>query len=83
MKKIKERFGEDKQRQQQEMMALYKREGANPVSGCLPIFIQIPVFFALYNILFVHHRDAACAVLRLDTRSVGTRSRSTSSTCSA
>ena len=53
MKEIKERFGEDKQRQQQEMMALYKREGANPVSGCLPIFIQIPVFFALYNILFV------------------------------
>jgi YidC/Oxa1 family membrane protein insertase len=53
MKKIKERFGDDRQRQQQEMMALYKREKANPVSGCLPIFIQIPVFFALYNILFV------------------------------
>jgi YidC/Oxa1 family membrane protein insertase len=53
MKKIRERFGDDKPRQQKEMMALYKREKANPVSGCLPIFIQIPVFFALYNILFV------------------------------
>ncbi|MDA0368476.1 MAG: membrane protein insertase YidC [Proteobacteria bacterium] len=53
MTKIKERFKDDRQRQQQEMMALYKREGANPVSGCLPIFVQIPVFFALYKVLFV------------------------------
>ena len=66
MKKIKERFGEDRQRQQKEMMALYKREGANPVSGCLPIFIQIPVFFALYQHPVRHHRDASRAVLRLD-----------------
>lgn len=53
MKKIKERFKDDRQRQQQEMMALYKREKANPVSGCLPLLLQIPVFFALYNVLLV------------------------------
>ena len=53
MLKLRERFGDDKQRLNQEMMALYKREGANPLSGCLPILIQIPVFFALYKVLFV------------------------------
>ncbi|MCA1940168.1 MAG: membrane protein insertase YidC, partial [Caenispirillum bisanense] len=53
MKKLQERFGDDRVRLNQEMMALYKREKANPVSGCLPIFIQIPVFFALYKVLFV------------------------------
>ncbi|HEY1632529.1 MAG TPA: membrane protein insertase YidC [Rhizomicrobium sp.] len=50
---IKARFAEDKVRQQQEMMDLYKREKANPVSGCLPIVIQIPVFFSLYKVLLV------------------------------
>lgn len=53
MMKLRERFGDDKQRMNQEMMALYRREGANPVAGCLPIVIQIPVFFALYKVLFV------------------------------
>jgi YidC/Oxa1 family membrane protein insertase len=53
MKKLQERFKDDKQRLNQEMMALYKREGANPASGCLPIVVQIPVFFALYKVLFV------------------------------
>ena len=53
MEKLRDRFKEDKQRLNQEMMALYKREGANPASGCLPILIQIPVFFALYKVLFV------------------------------
>ena len=38
---------------QQEMMALYKKEKVNPMSGCLPILVQIPVFFALYKVLFV------------------------------
>ena len=51
--KLRERFGEDRTRMNQEMMALYKREGANPVSGCLPMLIQIPVFFSLYKVLFV------------------------------
>ena len=53
MTKIRERFKDDRQQQQKEMMALYKKEGANPISGCLPIFVQIPVFFALYKVLFV------------------------------
>jgi len=53
MERIKERFAEDKVRQQQEMMELYKREKINPVSGCLPMLIQIPVFFSLYKVLFV------------------------------
>lgn len=53
MKKLQERFPEDKVRLQQEMMALYKREKVNPVSGCLPMLVQIPVFFALYKVLFV------------------------------
>ncbi len=53
MLEIRERFGDDKVKQQQAMMDLYKREKINPVSGCLPILIQIPVFFALYKVLFV------------------------------
>jgi len=50
---LRERFADDKQRLNQEMMALYKRDGANPASGCLPIVVQIPVFFALYKVMFV------------------------------
>ncbi len=53
MLELRERYGDDKQKLNQEMMALYKREGANPVSGCLPVVIQIPVFFSLYKVLFV------------------------------
>jgi YidC/Oxa1 family membrane protein insertase len=53
MQKLRERFGDDRQRMNQELMALYKKEGANPVAGCLPIVIQIPVFFALYKVIFV------------------------------
>ncbi len=53
MEKLKQRFPEDKVRQQQEMMELYKREKINPVSGCLPMLLQIPVFFSLYKVLFV------------------------------
>lgn len=51
LKVIQERFKDDKQKQQQEIMALYKAEGVNPLAGCLPIFLQIPVFFALYKVL--------------------------------
>jgi YidC/Oxa1 family membrane protein insertase len=50
---IRERFAEDKMKQQQAMMELYKKEKINPLAGCLPILIQIPVFFALYKVLFV------------------------------
>jgi len=53
MLKLRERFGEDKTKLNQEMMALYKREKANPASGCLPMLVQIPVFFSLYKVLFV------------------------------
>lgn len=53
MQKLRERFADDKMRLNQEMMALYKSEKVNPASGCLPIVIQIPVFFALYKVLFV------------------------------
>jgi YidC/Oxa1 family membrane protein insertase len=53
MTKIRERFGDDRERMNKEMMELYKREKANPVSGCLPQLIMIPVFFALYKVLFV------------------------------
>ena len=53
MTRLKELHKEDKMKLQQEMMALYKKEKVNPMSGCLPIMIQIPVFFALYKVLFV------------------------------
>ena len=53
MARLKELHKDDKMKLQQEMMALYKREGVNPMSGCLPILVQIPVFFALYKVLFV------------------------------
>ncbi len=50
---LRERFKDDKMKQQQAMMELYKREKINPVAGCLPILVQIPVFFALYKVLYV------------------------------
>jgi YidC/Oxa1 family membrane protein insertase len=53
MEKIKERVGDDKKMMQQEMMALYKKEKVNPAAGCLPIILQIPIFFSLYKVLFV------------------------------
>ncbi|WP_303722375.1 membrane protein insertase YidC [Malonomonas rubra] len=52
MTKIKERFKNDRQRQGQEMMELYKKHRVNPMGGCLPMVIQIPVFFALYRVLY-------------------------------
>jgi YidC/Oxa1 family membrane protein insertase len=50
---IKDRYPDDKQRQQMETMALYKREKVSPLSGCVPLLIQIPVFFALYKVLVI------------------------------
>ena len=52
MQQLKERYGEDKQRMQQEMMKMYKEEGANPFGGCLPMLLQFPIFIALYYVLF-------------------------------
>ncbi len=53
MARLKEIHKDDKMKLQQAMMALYKKEKVNPMSGCLPILVQIPVFFALYKVLFV------------------------------
>ncbi len=53
MTKLREKFGDDRQKLNQAMMELYKKEKANPMAGCLPILLQIPVFFALYKVLFV------------------------------
>ena len=53
MAELKEKYGEDKQRMNTEMMALYKREKVNPAAGCLPILVQFPVFLALYKVLSV------------------------------
>ena len=53
LQQLRERFGNDRQKMNMEMMALYKREKVNPAAGCLPILVQIPVFFALYKVLFV------------------------------
>ncbi|MCT4556563.1 MAG: membrane protein insertase YidC [Pelagimonas sp.] len=53
MEKIKERTGDDREKLQKEMMALYKKEKVNPAAGCLPILIQIPIFFSLYKVIFV------------------------------
>ncbi len=53
MMEIKEKYGDDRMKQQQAMMELYKKEKINPVAGCWPMLIQIPVFFALYKVLYV------------------------------
>ncbi len=53
MLEIREKYADDKMKQQQAMMELYKKEKINPVAGCWPILIQIPVFFALYKVLYV------------------------------
>jgi YidC/Oxa1 family membrane protein insertase len=52
-KRLQERYGDDRQQLGQEMMALYKKNKVNPLGGCLPIIIQIPVFFALYKVLLM------------------------------
>ncbi|WP_417320021.1 membrane protein insertase YidC [Emcibacter sp.] len=53
MQALKEKYGDDRMRLQQETMELYKKEKVNPLASCLPIFIQIPIFFALYKTLYV------------------------------
>jgi YidC/Oxa1 family membrane protein insertase len=53
MEALKERFGEDRQGMQKATMALYRDKKVNPAAGCLPILIQIPIFFALYKVIFV------------------------------
>ena len=53
MKALQERYSDDRTKLNQELMSLYKKEKANPAAGCLPILVQIPIFFALYKVLFV------------------------------
>lgn len=53
MKALQDRYKDDRAKQQEEIMKLYKQEGVNPLAGCLPIFLQIPVFFALYKVLIL------------------------------
>ncbi|MDE2182697.1 MAG: membrane protein insertase YidC [Alphaproteobacteria bacterium] len=53
MERIKQRHADDPQKQQQEMMELYRREKVNPLTGCLPMVIQIPILFSLYKVMFV------------------------------
>ena len=53
MQAIRERYADDKVKQQQALMELYKKQQINPLAGCLPILIQVPVFFALYKVLFI------------------------------
>ncbi len=53
MEKLKEAAGDDRQKMQQGMMELYKKEKVNPAAGCLPILLQIPIFFSLYKVIFV------------------------------
>jgi len=53
MEALKERAGDDRQKMQQGMMELYKKNKVNPASGCLPILLQIPIFFSLYKVIFV------------------------------
>ena len=53
IKKLQERYTDDKMKLQQEMMALYKKEKMNPLAGCMPILLQMPIFYALYKTLFV------------------------------
>ena len=82
MEEVKKNFGDDKQAQQQAIMKLYQEEKVNPLAGCLPIAIQIPVFFSLYKVLYTNHRNASCAILWLDSGSFWSRSDQTCSPCS-
>ncbi len=68
-------------KQQQAMMELYKKEKIIPLAGCLRLLVQIPIFFALYKVLFVTDRNASRAVLRLDSRILLRPIPRTSSTC--
>jgi len=51
MKEIKEKYAKDPQKMNAKMMEMYKKEGANPMGGCLPMILQIPIFFAIYRVL--------------------------------
>ena len=75
MKAIQERYKDDKPRQQQEIMALYKAEKVNPLAGCLPTLLQIPVFYALYKVLMLTIEMRHQPFIAVDQGSVRARSR--------
>ena len=68
MKAVQERFKDDKARQQQEILKLYQEEKVNPAAGCLPILLQIPVFYALYKVLLVSRSKCGTSRLRCGSR---------------
>ena len=70
-----------KQKMNVELMNLYRERGVNPASGCVPMLLTLPVLFAFYAMLSVGHRAARRAVRRVDSRSVGARSATTSRRC--
>src|SRR3546814_8048691 len=67
MKALQEKFKDDKPRLQQEMMELYRKEKVNPLAGCLPMFLQIPIFFALYKVLIdrTEHTSELQSLMRI------------------
>ena len=73
MMAIRERYGDDKMKQQQALMELYKKEKINPLAGCLPILVQVPVFFALYKVLFISIEMRHAPFYRLDQGPLGAR----------
>ena len=73
MQEMRERFGDDRQRMSQEMMKLYKEEKVNPLGGCLPLILQMPIFIALYWTFMEAVELSSCAILWLDSRFIGTR----------
>ena len=79
---LKERHPDDKAKQQQEMMEIYRKEKINPVAGCLPVLLQIPVFFSLYKVLFVTIEMRHAPFYGWIQRPLGAPIRPTSSICS-
>ena len=73
MKAIQERYKDDKARQQQEILKLYQQEKVNPAAGCLPIVLQIPIFYALYKMLLVAVEMRHQPFVAVDQGSVGAR----------
>ena len=73
MTAIRERLKDDPQKMQSEMMGLYRAEKVNPASGCLPMVVQIPVFFSLYKVIFVTIEMRQAPFFRLDPRPVAGR----------
>ena len=66
MQRLKDLHKDDKQKIQMEMMNLYKREKVNPISGCLPVLIQIPFFLCNLQNAFCYDRNETCSILWLD-----------------